>query len=194
VVEAPTPEIGFLLTDHPVTAYNLKTYPGSRFTRYPLDPVIELLGTRTLFPLDTAHCLILSNQEFVEKPTLRSCLKTRTNARAFGFTFFSPMHVIRGRRLTVEQTWSINFILKKRSGRYIAALQREWLDPENRIPSQDWARLDPFLRPEKVTLIKEIWAEFSDGRRVAIDRLGRPITDPKQIADMEEFERQIRKK
>ena len=77
--------------------------------------------------------------------------------------------------------------------RYIAALQEEWLDPEARMPSPDWARLDPFLRPEKVTLVKEIWAKFSDGR-VAIDRLGRPITDPKAIADMAEFERQILKR
>lgn len=193
VVEAPSPAVGFLLTDHPVTAYNLNAYPGSRFTSYPLEPVIELLGTRTLFPLDAKHCLILSNQEFVEDPRPNASLRPRTNPRSFSFTFFSPIHIARGRILIQEQVWSINFILKKRALRYIAAPVKAWLDPEQQMPSQDWAKFDPFLRPERPTLIQEIWAEYSDGTKVAIDRLGRPITDPKRLADMAEFERQTRK-
>lgn len=129
----------------------------------------------TIFPLDARHCLILSNQEFVENPSPTTCFKPRTNPRSFGFTFFSPLHVVRGRRLTPDQVWSINFILKKRALRYIAAQEEEWLDPETQLPSSGWARLDLLLRPKKVTLIKSIRAHFSDGRQVAMDRLGRPI-------------------
>jgi hypothetical protein len=176
-----------------VTVYNLKAYPGSRFVRYPVEPVIELLGSRTIFPLDARHCLILSNQEFVENPNPANCFKPRTNPRSFGFTIFSPVHVVRGRRLTPEQVWSINFILKKRALRYVAAQEEEWLDPENQLQVPGWASLDPLLRPKKVTLIKSIRASFSDGRQVAMDRLGRPITDPKVITEMDDLNRQIRK-
>ena len=194
VVQAPAQGVGFILTDHPVTAYNLKAFPGSRFTKYPLDPVIELIGTRTLFPLDARHCLILSNREFVDNPRPGICFKSRTNPRSFGFTYFSPLHIARGRRITEEHVWAINVVLKSRAVRYVAAPQREWLDPERHLRTPGWARLDQFLRPQNVTLINEIWAEYSDGTKVALDRFGRPITDPKRIAEMEEFDRQVRKK
>lgn len=190
VVTAPMPDVGFILTDHPVTAYNLKAYPGSRFCRHPTEPVIELLGTRTLFPLDVHHCLILSNQEFVEKPRPSRCLKERTNPRAFGATFFSPEHIVRGRVLMPMEALAVNFILKKRAFRYIAASQRAWLWPERSLSDAGWAKLDRVLQPKRPTLIRSIWAEFSDGSTVAMDRLGWSITDPKEIAEMEEFERQ----
>jgi Protein of unknown function (DUF4238) len=194
VVDAPLPEVGFILTDHPVTAFNLKAYPTSKLTRYPLDPVIEMLGTRTLFPLSAGRCLILSNHEFVENPSPTSALKPRTNPRSFGFTFFSPMHIARGRGLTAEETWYINFILKRRARRYVAAPVRDWLTPEEHIRSQDWAHLDSILQPPKPELLQEIWAEFEDGTKVAIDRLGRPITDPAKIERMERFDREVLKR
>ncbi len=194
IVKAPLPEVGFILTDHPVTAFNLKAYPGSKLVRYPLDPVIELRGTRTLFAMDAEHCLILSNQEFVEAPRVHSALKSRSNARSFGFTFFSPIHIERGRTLSVEEANSINFILKKRAKRYIAAPTGAWLEPERHLRSQGWARLDTTLQPKHPTLIKEIWADYSDGSRVALDRLGRPITDPEAIAKMKAFEEQVLKR
>lgn len=191
VVEAPAPDVGFILTDQPVTVYNLLAYPDSRFARYPVEPPIELLGSRTIFPLDARHCLMLSNQEFVENPSPSACFKPRSNPRAFDFTFFSPLHVARGRSLTPDQVRSINFILKKQARRYIAAQEEEWLDPENQLQLLDWASLDSLLQPKKVTLIKSIGASFSDGRQVKMDRLGRPITDPQILAEMEEFDRQI---
>jgi hypothetical protein len=191
VVEAPAPDVGFIITDHPVTVYNLKANPGSRFVRYPVEPPIELLGSRTIFPLDARHCLILSNQEFVENPSASTCFKSRSNPRSFDFTFFSPLHVVRGRSLSPDQVQSINFMLKKQALRYIAAQEEEWLDPENQLQASDWASLDSLLQPKKVTLIKSIRASFSDGRQVAVDRLGRPITDPKVIAEMDELDRRI---
>ena len=191
VVEAPATDVGFILTDHPVTIYNLKAYPGSRHARYPAEPPIELLGSRTIFPLDVRHCLILSNQEFVEKPRPTRCLRPRSNPRSFDFTFFSPLHIVRGRTMTADEVRSINFILKKRALRYIAAHEEEWLDPEFELQIPGWASMDELLQPQKVTLIKSIRASFSDGQQVTVDRLGRPITDPEALAEMEEIDRQI---
>jgi hypothetical protein len=54
-----------------------------------------------------------------------------------------------------------------------------------------WASLDELLQPQKVTLIKSIRASFSDGQQVTMDRLGRPITKPRALAEMEEIDRQI---
>jgi hypothetical protein len=191
VVEASAPDVGFILTDSPVTVYNLKAYPGSRFVSYPLEPPIELLGSRTIFPLDSRHSLILSNQEFVENPSPTSCLRPRSNPRSFASTFFSPLHIVRGRSLTADEVRSINFILKKRALRYIAAQREEWLDPECELQIPGWASLDALLQPQKVTFIKSIRASFSDGQQVTVDRLGRPITDPEALAEMEEIDRQI---
>ncbi len=189
IVEAPYPEVGFLLTDHPVTAYNLQAPP----EKHPFEPVIESLGTRTLFPLDARHCLIISNQEFVKNPIASTSLQSRTNPRSFSPAFFSPTHIIRGRILAPEQVWSINFILKKQALRYIAAPRESWLDPETQTPNQNWAQLDHILQPQKPILIQEIWAEYSDGKRVAIDGLGRPITAPEKLKEMEEIKRQTKK-
>jgi hypothetical protein len=191
LVEAPVPDVGFILTDHPVTVYNLKAYPGSHLATYPAEPAIELLGSRTIFPLDARHCLILSNQEFVEKPSPTRCLRLRSNPRSFAFTFFSPMHITRGRTITPDEARSINYILKKRTLRYIAAQEEEWLDPEYQLQIAGWASLDSLLQPKKVTLIQSIRASFTDGQQITLDRLGRPVTDPQTLAELEEVDRQV---
>lgn len=194
VISAEATGVGFLLTDHPITAYNVRAFPGSRLCRYPLEPVIELLGTRTIFPLGSRHCLILSNQEYFLTPVPERALKVRTNARAFGFSMFSPMHIQRGRTLNTEQVLQINFILKKRARRYIAALERDWLFPENYLKQNHWSRFDRTLQPVGPTLIREIWAEYEDGTEIAMDSFGRPIIDAKRWEEMQQFKEQIGKK
>jgi hypothetical protein len=111
----------------------------------------------------------------VENPSPTSCLRPRSNPRSFAFTFFSPLHIVRGRSLTADEVRAINFILKKRAVRYIAAQEEEWLDPEFELQIPG---LDALLQPRKVTLIKSIRASFSDGRQVTLDRLGNTYNRP----------------
>jgi uncharacterized protein DUF4238 len=193
VLSAETADIGFLLSDHPVTAYNSRAFPGSRFCRYPLDPVIEMLGTRTIFALDSRHCLVLSNQEYLEEPSPQQAFRMRTNPRAFGTSLFSPLYINRGRCLSTEEVLQINFILKSRTKRYIAAPEGSWLYPEKALRRVHWPRFDNTLQPRNFTLRRGIWLTYSDGTEVAVDGLGRPITDSHEWEEMNRFKEHLRK-
>jgi hypothetical protein len=41
-----------------------------------------------------------------------------------------------GRELEEDEVLRINYILKRRATRYIAAAEEEWLYPEKRVPNQ----------------------------------------------------------
>jgi len=47
-----------------------------------------------------------------------------------------------GRQLNEVEVNQINFILKRRAERYIAAAKEQWLHPEDEIPSTHWRKLD----------------------------------------------------
>lgn len=194
VVSSEAAGVSFLLTDHPVTAYNPRIFPGSPRCRYPFDPPIELLGTRTLVPLDSSHCLILSNQEYVRRPDVKRSLRLRTNARAFGFSWFQPLNIAHGRELTEKEVLQTNFILKRRARRYLAAEDRESLYPERALKSLKWDTFDASLLPRGMVLTEEIWAKFEDGTEIATDAFGRPITDESRWKEMRNFEQQIAEK
>ena len=68
IVSAEQSDVKFIVTDHPVTAYNAACPHGSSMCQYPDDPPITLNGTQTVFPLDADHCLILTNLEYAEDP------------------------------------------------------------------------------------------------------------------------------
>jgi hypothetical protein len=76
----------------------------------------------------------------------------------------------------------INYIMKKRATRYVAAAEKEWLYPENRVSTIDWPKLDDdwFLLPHlwKVPFTAEIIMGHDDGRVWAADEYGRHPGNP----------------
>ena len=61
VVSAEDSDIKFIVTDTPVTTYNADCDLNSRQCKFPYEPEIERIGTRTIFPIDLNHCVILTN-------------------------------------------------------------------------------------------------------------------------------------
>lgn len=76
----------------------------------------------------------------------------------------------------------INYILKRRATRYIAAGNKEWLYPEKRLGRPEWAKLDGdwLLFPNlwKVPFAGEIMMGFNDGSAWGADEYGRTPGNP----------------
>lgn len=142
LVDATSTTTKFIVSDHPVTVYNRDCFPASKWCQEPLDPEVWLLGTHTLFPLSLTRLLVFTNLAWVRNPYQRAS-RQRPNpfplrpARPFNF-----MELQAGRELTEVEVNQINFIIKKRARRYIAAASAEWLYPERTIPSEHWSKLD----------------------------------------------------
>jgi hypothetical protein len=82
-----------------------------------------------------------------------------------------------GRELEDNEVLRINYILKRRASKFIAAGTRDALFPENQLPSTDWAKIDDdwFLLPNlwKVGFTVGIMAGYADGYAFAEDEYGR---------------------
>ncbi len=148
IVSAEDSDIKFLITDHPITIYNPDCPPNSIYCKYPNDPDISFKGSQTIFPLDLNHCLILTNLEYAQNPLSKDLLINRTNARHFGQTISRIDAMIRSRKLKEKEVQTINYILKARSRKYIAASKKEWLFPEVDI-LESWSQLKQVLLPPK---------------------------------------------
>jgi hypothetical protein len=82
---------------------------------------------------------------------------------------------IRTRKLSSQEVARINYVLKARARRYIAAGRREWLYPEESV-AEPWGELRKTLLPPKDELWHfggELYAKFQDGRVYYQDELGR---------------------
>lgn len=183
VVFADESETKFLLTDHPVTLYNKECFPLSKYCRYPNEPFTELVGTQTIFPLDLNHCFILTNLEYANAPKakLELLLKSRINARYHKQTVLRTDAVIRKRHLIDREVTTINYILKQRARRYIAAINENWLYPERVIRTPMWSKLAPVLLPPKNELYRfggEIYIGGENGKLLWYqDGFGHTIKD-----------------
>ncbi|WP_323847031.1 hypothetical protein [Microbulbifer magnicolonia] len=192
VVSAGNSDTKFVVTDNPVTLYNPAFYPGSKQCKFPHDPGIHLKGTRTIFPLDLNHCAILTNIEYARSPGKLKAGKPRTNPRYFDNTIANYDDIIRERDLDEQQVLAINYILKSRAKRYVAAARRDWLFPEKGLKKKDWATLDRVFISKSVKLLgrgKEIFIGGADGRLIATqDEFGRK---PKSRKEWNEKEKQV---
>ncbi|MBN4075468.1 DUF4238 domain-containing protein, partial [Gammaproteobacteria bacterium AH-315-E17] len=121
IVSAKNSQIKFIISDHPVTIYNVACPPESDLCSYPNDPAITLKGSQTIFPLDMDHCLILTNYEYAKNPKTEDPLEKRTNARNFRNSLVRTDTFIRTRLLNEVEVQSINLIIKARARRYIAS-------------------------------------------------------------------------
>ncbi len=169
----------FLVSDEPVTFYNRRIFPSE--VKFPGDIELDRVGTRTLFPLGPESCLIITHTELTRKPTL-SPVQARNNARAYSTTMRYLGDIQFGREFEEGEVIRVNFILKSRATRYIAASNREWLYPERNIPISDWSKLDDdwFLMPnlDRVPFATGVLAG-GEGFSWAQDEYGRHPGDPK---------------
>ena len=113
IVSAEYSPTKFILTDHPVTVYNHAVSPRDGRNDFPSDPSIALNGSQTIYPLGPDHCLILTNLEYAQDPSVNP-LDKRTFARSFQQAMVSTINFIRTRHLTEEQVIEVNFISARR--------------------------------------------------------------------------------
>tara|TARA_R110001606_G_scaffold191092_1_gene339058 strand:+ start:1488 stop:3923 length:2436 start_codon:yes stop_codon:yes gene_type:complete len=174
IVSANNSDIKFILSDHPVTVFNRGAPPGSKLSAYPSEPGIELKGTQTLIPLDRDHCLILTNLEYAQDPSVDP-LQKRTFARRFRSSMVRTDAFIRTRSLDAVEVGQINQIIRSRASRYVAAGNSAWL-PEPVSHANAWESLSSVLLPPEDQLWGyggEMFASYDDGRVIYQDAYGR---------------------
>ncbi|NLE60592.1 MAG: DUF4238 domain-containing protein, partial [Planctomycetes bacterium] len=174
IVSAEKATVKFIVTDHPVTIYNHATPPSDPRCSYPDDPAIALKGSQTIFPLGPDHCLILTNLEYAKDPDADP-LEDRTFARNYRPTMVSTIDFIRSRVLDDQQVSEINFILKARAQRHIAAGREDWLYPEGTV-KKSWQELRETLQPPREGLYRfggEMYASYDSGHVHYQDEFGR---------------------
>jgi len=196
VVSAQDAVIKFIISDDPVTIYNHACSPNSAYCRYPLEPLISLIGTRTIFPLDLNHCLILTNRQYALNPDNINPLEERINPRYFDKAIFNFLGVIRERILVNEEVSQINYIIKARASSSVAAGKREWLYPEKTLNTIDWKTFDKVILPprDKVVDTHSIFFGHKDGSIEAYDPYGQEIKDPKEFESIKKVKLIIKKK
>lgn len=174
IASAEDAGVKFIVTDHPVTIFNHALPPEAPQCAFPNDPGIALKASQTLFPLSRDHCLILTNLEYAQDPSVAP-LEKRTFARNFRQSMVRTDKIIRTRRLKDFEVSVINCVLKARAQRHIAAGRPEWLHPEN-VATGSWADLAPTLLPPHDELWNfggETFVGFEDGSVHYQDAFGR---------------------
>jgi hypothetical protein len=140
IADASQSPTKFLLTDHPVTVYNRDCFPGSLECTAPNDPDVRLAGTHTIFPLSLDKVLILTNLAWVRNP-YQKAKKVHPNPKMMRHAIFNFQDIQFDRRLSEEEVCEINYILKRRALRYVAAAEENWLYPERHLRSGHWRKL-----------------------------------------------------
>jgi hypothetical protein len=174
IVSAEDADIKFIISDHPVTIYNHALPPDTSTCAYPCDPGIALKASQTIFPLTQEFCLILTNLEYARDPST-SPLEKRTFPRNYRSSMTRTDAFIRTRKLSRQDVARINYILKARARRYIAAGRKAWLYPEETVVDP-WADLRQTLLPPKDGLWHfggEMFTRYEDGRVRYQDEFGR---------------------
>lgn len=176
IVDASESGIKFICTDHPVTVFNQACFPASKWCRGFNDPEIWLSGTHTIFPLSSNKCLILTNLSWARNPYGKPTDK-RPHAELFRTAMFNFTTVQTGRFLNDQEVNTVNFILKNRANRYIAATNKEWLYPENNFKIPRWDKIgQSYLLmpdPRSMTFSSEILIGYGEGKADAFDEYGR---------------------
>ncbi|MGR9206375.1 DUF4238 domain-containing protein [Rhizobium leguminosarum] len=175
IVSAENSDVKFIITDHPVTVYNYAAAPDHELCSDTNEPDIAFKATQTLFPLSKDFCLILTNLEYADDPEGASPLEKRTFARNFRTSMVRTDSFIRSRNLAAADVNRINFVLKSRAHRYIAAGREEWLYPENFV-NESWSDLRSVLLPSTDGQWRfggEMYARMETGEVYYQDQYGR---------------------
>lgn len=176
IADASQSPTKFIISDHPVVAYNRECFPGSKWCVGADDPDIRFAATHTYFPLSPQKVLILTNLSWVRDP-YQNPFKLRPNPRFFrSGRMFNILDIQHERLLTEEEVLEINYITKKRAYRYIAASNKEWLYPERHLASTNWRKLgDGYLLmpdPRHIYGGGELLVGFENGRSEAWSEYG----------------------
>jgi len=181
IADATDSPTKFIISDHPVTAYNRDCPPMSRRCLGFLDPDIRLVATHTYFPLSLERILILTNLSWVRNPYQRETA-VRPNPELFRGAIFNFLAIQTERMLSEEEVLEINWVTKKRAFRYVAAAEKEWLYPELRLKNPHWRKLgDGYLfmpEPRHIHMGGEIIIGYKGGRSDAFSEYGHKPWDP----------------
>lgn len=174
IISAEDSDVKFIVTDHPVTIYNAAFPPESSACTYPGDPPIELIGSQTVFVLDENRCLILTNLEYAKNPSDVDLTARRTNARYRGQGIVRTDAYIRTRKFSRDEVIAINYLLKRRAHKFIAAGNKDWLYPEQHYAG-DWSEIGKVMLPrdELWRFGGEIYVGHKDGSVYYQDEFGR---------------------
>jgi len=93
--------------------------------------------------------LILTNLSWVRNP-YQNEIRMRPNPGFFRDTIFNFLAIQTSRILSEDEVLQINYITKRRAYRYVAAAEKEWLFPEERVSTDHWKKLGDgyLLMPE----------------------------------------------
>jgi hypothetical protein len=174
IVSTEDSDVKFIVSDHPVTLYNASVSPRAPGCAYPGDPSVAWIGTQTVFVLDANTCLILTHLEYAQNPGAANLITPRTHARYRGSSLVRTDAFIRTRKLSRDEVVAINYLLKSRARRFLAASNRDWLFPERSFTGE-WRALAQVLLP-KDDLWRfggEIYVGYKDGRSYHQDAFGR---------------------
>lgn len=175
IADAAQSATKFIISDHPVTVYNRRCGPRSQWCRSPKDPDIWLHASHTLFPLCLDKALILTNLSWVRNP-YQSEVGVRPNPNPFRNAIFNFTDIQTLRFLSELEVREINFIIKSRAYRFVAAAQEEWLYPERHVTKSDWHEYGHgyllMPDPRSVTYSGEIFIGYEDGSSQAFDEYG----------------------
>jgi hypothetical protein len=194
IADASASDTKFIVSDHPVTVYNRVCGPRSGWCRGYNDPAIWLNATHTVFPLSLEKVLILTNLSWVRNPYQKET-HLRPNANPFRDAIIKVTEIQTLRHLAEEEVRQINFIIKARALRYIAAAKKEWLYPEQYLSKSDWRKFGHgyLLMPDPRPLSGGGTIMWGGGRGPggAMDAYGRPPWDKdfeKEDRAMDEFQ------
>lgn len=184
IVSAESSEVKFLVTDHPITMFNVALPADAPQFADSMDPPLTWNGTQTLFALDANHLLILTHVPYAKAPDRVEAAAKRINARYFGDALMRTDALIRSRRFSTDHVITVNGWLKSRARRYIAAAEADWLYPEVHGRPEPGA-LAQLLRPPSDALWRyggEIYIGYEDGSHGYRDQYGRTSRDHEVVA------------
>lgn len=176
IADASKSETKFIISDHPVTVYNRRCGPHSQWCRGYEDPDIRFHATHTIFPLSLEKILILTNLSWVRNPYQKE-IGVRPNPILYRSTMFNIQEIQTLRMLSEQEVQEINFIIKSRALRYIAASKEEWLFPENFVSKSEWYHFGHgyllMPDPRAVTYSTDIMLGYDNGHVDHFDEYGR---------------------
>lgn len=193
VFDASESGLEFILSDNPVTLYNRDIYPLSNDGKTGMELNFPELGTQMLFPLDKYKLLVLTHKQFARNP-FYNCRKQRINPRITGPMCIMLTDIIWNRKLSSDDVIKINFIIKNRADKYIAASNPDLLFPEKTNKKIDWNNIkkNDFLLPDpRELMIASEWvAGFKDGHSEGTNDYGQ-FEDDKEALSARDKESQI---
>lgn len=176
IADASNSDTKFIISDHPVTIYNRRCGPRSMWCRNFNDPDIRFHASHTIFPLSLEKVLILTNLSWVRNPYQKETgLRPNPNFYRQSIFNFTTIQILR--YLSEQEVREINFIIKSRAFRYIAAGQKDWLYPERHISKSDWNTYGHgyllMPDPRAVNYGGELIMGWEDGTATSFDAYGR---------------------